>query len=275
LVLRVALPLLVLVGCGGSSCRSSSDATPATSAIVVELEGRPNATIDAALLARTPPDFVNEPWRGWKLRTLVAGWDPSFALDIEDDEGFHATIHAAGDDEPVLLLGPGGETRAIRLAPGRAITAHQGDARKDAGRVRHVRVIRARSHAREAEAELAPIALRVVVDGVASTWTREELGRVKPIVLMSKDGDGERQAWPLRELAEALVGAGAVVLEAVGDQGKVLPLAAAKWNDRALVPVLRANRRGRLKLVWLVRATLEEADHEDALRAVTELHVRP
>jgi hypothetical protein len=97
---------------------------------------------------------------------------------------------------------------------------------------------------------------------------------VKPIVLMSKDGDGERMAWPLRELAATLVGPGAVVQEAVGDQGKVLTVAEAKWNDRALVPVLRANRRGRLKLEWLEGGTLEPAEDAESLRAITELHVQ-
>jgi hypothetical protein len=276
---------LGLLGCSRSCARTTADfavdaAVPSDTEIAVEVEGSPASRIDGPLLARTPPDFVTPPWRGWKLAKLVPGWTTNAAIDVEDDEGIHATLIAPGEDttgsDAVLLVGPDGETRAIRLAAGRPITAHQGASRKDSGRVRHVKRIRVRSRgAAENEPAVAvpPISLKVNVEGSDATWTRAELGRVAPIVLMSKDGDGERHAWALRELTATLVGKDAFVLELVGEDGRVLRIAEAQWRDPAQVPVLRANRRGRLKFVWLSREN-EELEDAGELKGITEVRLR-
>jgi hypothetical protein len=272
---------LLATGCNGRGCaRSETGAIPSDVDVLVEREGKPSMHVDAALLSRCSPDFVEGDWRAWKLAKLVPEWETNAVVDLEDDEGFRATLIRPGESaaamEPVLLVGPSGETRVIGLAPGHPITAHQGAARKDSGRVRHIRRVRCRSLegalSDPVTAGAPTISLRVLIDDAPQTWTRNELGRVKPIVLMSKDGDGEREAWLLHDLAATLVGPEATVLAAVGEGDHVLQIDPAKWNDRALVPVLRANRRGRLKLVWLTRE-LEESGNEQ-LRAVTEVRIR-
>jgi hypothetical protein len=101
--------------------------------------------------------------------------------------------------------------------------------------------------------------------------TRAELSKVEPIVLVSKDGDRERDAWPLRALTKALVGDEAMPNEAIGEEPASLRIDAAKWNDATLEPVIRSNRRGRLKFVWLDTKTHDEDHDEPQQKGVREL----
>lgn len=274
----LAIAAFLLAGCKSCSDQKPSTASPDVAAVSVERPNQPPFVIDAKLLASHPPDVRDSEWQGWKLRTLVPNWNADDLVDTIDDEGFRAPLlragESAGDTEPMFLLGPDGETRVIRVDPKKPITAHKGESRKDAGKTRHIAKIVFVDAASDAGVAGPGISLKVLNGAAESTWTRADLSKVKPIVLMSKDGDGERDAWNLRDLATTLVGPNAAVTEAVGEGGQTLKISPAKWKDAALTPVLRSNRRGRLKVVWLDPKTNEEDKDEVQLRGVSELHVQ-
>jgi hypothetical protein len=265
---RVVLVLsLALAGCGSCETKSAPPAPRPDVQVTVERPGKPPFVLDGDVLAKRPADLRDPPWLAWKLKNVVPEWDDGARIDVIDSEGFRAPLGRGG--ETLLLVGLGGESRAIRLEPGRPITAHRGEARQDAGRVRHV----AKLVFVAGDAGVPPpeVSLHVVIHGQPTTWTRAELAKVDPIVLVSKDGDGERDAWPLRALAKALVGDEAIPSESIGEEPASLRIDPAKWRDATLEPVIRSNRRGRLKLVWLDTKTPEEDHGVPQQKGVREL----
>lgn len=271
---------LLLSGCGSCAKKPESDEYPSTPSvaltrdvhITVERPGKPPFVIDEKVLASTSKNIVEGPLTAWSLVRLVPEWDEKAPVDVIDEEGFRSPLLRRGEDplftETLLIVGADGETRVIRISKGKPITAHRGEARKDAGRVRHATKL----VFLEADAGVAgpAVSLGVVVHGQPTTWTREELAKLGPIILQSKDGDGERDAWPLRELAKR-VSNDAMPTELVGEEPASLRIDAAKWKDPRLVPVIRANRRGRLKLVWLDATTKEEDHDEPQMKGVREV----
>lgn len=270
---------LGLGGCGSCGAKESEATSSADAAarpdvrLTVERPGKAVFTVDGAVLAAHPSSVREAPFTAWRLAAIVPDWDERAPVDVIDEEGFRSPLlrpgESPGELEALLLVGDDGETRVIRVAPNKPITAHRGEARKDAGRVRHVAKLLFLDG--DAGTSGPAVSLKVAIHGAASTWTRAELSKVEPIVLMSKDGDGERDAWPLRELAKALVGASAMPSEVLGEEPSSLRIDAEKWKDATLVPVLRVNRRGRLKLVWLDAKTKKEDHDEPQVKGVREL----
>jgi hypothetical protein len=259
---------LVLAGCGSCGAKREAAATAVPDVhVTIERPGKPPFVLDGEVLAKRPADLGDPPWLAWKLMNVVPEWDDSARVDVIDSEGFRAPLGRGG--ETLLLVGLGGESRVIRLEPGKPITAHRGEARRDAGRIRHVTKLL--FVAGDAGVDRPEVSLRVVIRGVPTTWTRADLAKVEPIVLVSKDGDGERDAWPLRALSQTLVGDHAMPSEAIGEEPASLRIDPAKWKDATLEPVIRSNRRGRLKLVWLDAKTHEEDHDEPQQKGVHEL----
>ena len=273
------LLLAALSGCG-SCAKEQQPATKTDTSVLalvptvtLERPGKAPVAIDRALLTSTSPSSTDGPFTAWRLIALVPDYDEKAPVDVIDEEGFRSPLLRTGEDpgelETLLIVGKDGESRIIRAAPNKPITAHRGETRKDAGRVRHVTKLVFLD--KDGGVAGPPVSLKVLVGGKETTWTRAELAKVKPIVLMSKDGDGERDAWSLRELAATLVGPGAMPSEVLGEEPKSLRLDAKPWKDEALVPVIRVNRRGRLKLVWLDAKTHEEDHDEPQLKGVREI----
>ena len=109
------------------------------------------------------------------------------------------------------------------------------------------------------------IRLTAVVDGEARPWTEDDLAEVEPVTI--DEAGADRDAFSLRTLAAELVGPGAAVVEVRGETTTMLD--AEAWADASRVPVLKLNRRGMLKLVWLDPGGQPTAGAE--VRGVTEL----
>jgi hypothetical protein len=118
----------------------------------------------------------------------------------------------------------------------------------------------------------APIALVAVVDGKpAVTWTRTDFAKVKTISVAGDQGDEQRSAWSLRDIAATLVDPKASVMELSGEGGGKMTIDAASWKDAGKQPILRQNRRGILKFYW-VDAQGKPLEG-DGLRGVHELKI--
>lgn len=274
LVFVLALALAGCHSCGAEKGQSAAATAVPDVHVSVERPDQPPFMLDGEVLAKHEVDRGDPPWLAWKLKNVAPHWDDRAPVDVVDDEGFRSPLlrsnEAPGDLEALLLVGPKGESRIVRLPPGKPITAHQGENRKDAGRVRHVaKLVFVDPDAGGTSGPL--VSLKVVVAGKETTWTRDELSKVTPIVFRSKDGDGERDAWPLRALTKALVGENAMPTEVVGEEKKSTKIDPAKWKDPSIEPVIRASRRGKLKLQWLDAKSHEEAEDLPQLRGVREL----
>ncbi|HEX8111880.1 MAG TPA: hypothetical protein VF516_29310, partial [Kofleriaceae bacterium] len=66
-----------------------------------------------------------------------------------------------------------------------------------------------------------------------------------------RDGLGARTGWSLRDLVHQKLGAGARVAALVDEDGHRVELDAAAWDSAVTTPILRLNRRGRLRFHWV------------------------
>jgi hypothetical protein len=101
---------------------ASSDAIPASVHVDVEIDGAPAAPIDAARLAGSKPDFVDEDHRAWRIVTLLgptasragavvaAVGDKGLSLDMPAPNG-------PKDPVPALSLNRRGEIVVGLVAP--------------------------------------------------------------------------------------------------------------------------------------------------------------
>lgn len=286
--LALLASLAALPACG--DCRASllpqSDVPPGLS-IPVEVDGKETAPLDAARFQGTPPDFREGERRSWRLRSLLGDVcdRPGLAVDVEDGEGKRAVISAAGDAEgrmPTIALNRNGEVRIGLVKPNEPFPPFHGRGGNrgrggEPERIREVRRIRLVSSgeiaAKPAVESAAPIELQVVIDGAPKvTWRRADLAKVPPTMVPADDGEGSREIWPLRAVADALVGPGALLTSVSGEDGRAVDIAPADYRDPGKVPALRMNRRGVLKFVWLTPA-LEPAGGDD-VRGVTGLGFR-
>jgi hypothetical protein len=96
-------------------------AIPATLQVAVEVDGSAAAAIDAARLRATPPDYVDEHRRAWRLATLLADTyvPAAMELEVEQRDGtrtvFTRPTDAAAGQEPVLLLNRNGQVLIAML----------------------------------------------------------------------------------------------------------------------------------------------------------------
>ncbi len=91
--------------------------------------------------------------------------------------------------------------------------------------------------------------LTVAINGAATSWGPDALGKVAKYAKNDKASDGEaREVWSLREIAHTLVGPTARVTAVTGDGSKTIDRAA--WDDPVREPLLHTTRRGTLKFRW-------------------------
>ncbi len=114
-----------------------------------------------------------------------------------------------------------------------------------------------------------PLALDIVVKGVAATWHQDSFDKV---MRYTKGNDGEaRDVWSLRELTHTLVGPTARVISVTGDDGaKAIDRAA--WDDATRTPLLHTTRRGTLKFRW---ADAVGKWGESEVKDVTRVEITP
>lgn len=92
--------------------------------------------------------------------------------------------------------------------------------------------------------------LLAIVDGREVRFEEDRLLEVEAASVRGDDGEGARDAFPLRVLVRALVGPTARVTALVGEEGRTVAISPAAWDDERRVPVLKVNRKGQLKLQW-------------------------
>ena len=110
--------------------------------------------------------------------------------------------------------------------------------------------------------------LELIVDGSSRTLSLEDLALLPTLDVMGDSGKGTRDAWSVRAIAGS-IGEGARVTEVRGEGGRSVSIAADRWADDAQQPLLRLNRRGKLKFHW-AEVSLEPVEG-DELRNVEAL----
>jgi hypothetical protein len=88
-----------------------------------------------------------------------------------------------------------------------------------------------------------------VVDGAnKSHWDAAAFAQVSKIDGKANDGEG-RDTWSLRALVDKHAG-GARVAALTGEDGKVVKIDKADWDNKDKTPILHSTRRGTLKFRW-------------------------
>jgi len=280
-MLGLLLGLSVHPGC---LCEDSVDVVslPQDMRIPVTVDGDKAVVINHDVLAGREPDFVQQDRRAWRLGSLVGDrYNPSLAVEVEDGDGQRHLVARpgqAGDAEAVVLaVNRTGEVRVALVAVKDPFPPFHGRGgnrgrRGDPSRVREVkRILISTSIATSAKS--AGFQLGVVVEGgQPRSWAKAELDQVKPVELDAEDGEGERHAWPVRELVKSHVGAGYVLVEVSAEGGERLAISAEQYADMTRTPVLRENRQGLLKFMWIDAERRPTGEHE--LRAVRSIRLR-
>jgi hypothetical protein len=250
--------------------------------VQIERDGQVLAPIDRSLLARTAPDFARGSTRCWRLEKLLASGSiaPSTYVMVEDAQGLRFVLATPEDTaqgrQPFVAVDARGHLRVVLATGGDALATlegrdgHREEHATDAGRARDVRRILLRTTPASDALSASPVSISAVIDGQPATlWSRRELGAVSSLDIVPADGEGHRPAWSLRELARALVGPDARVVEVDGEEGRRVRIEQAQWDEPSRIPIVRLNRRARLKFEW-VAGDLSPADG-DRLREVTSV----
>lgn len=93
-----------------------------------------------------------------------------------------------------------------------------------------------------------PMKLAVTVDGVATTWSEADFGKVQKLGGKASSGEA-RDVWSLRDLTETLVSPNARVVSVTGI-GTTATIAPNQWTSYDLIPILHTTRRGTFKFRW-------------------------
>jgi hypothetical protein len=248
------------------------------------VDGVEQAPVDAALLRSLTPDHVDAERRAWRVARLFGDGfaGPGAVLEVRSASGPPGRFERPGrsDAGGVLVLGVNRRGSAFvdlveegdLAAPihGRGGSLGRGG---EPQRVRDVtRLSLAARTAGEPEGGARVLELSVEVDGEGRVWTEDDLVKVAPLSVPGDSGQGERDAWSLRSLLDALVGPGASATGVGGEGGRTVEIPAAAWTDASKTPVLRLNRRGQLKFHW-VGPDLAPLDGGE-VRHVTKVVVR-
>ena len=101
-----------------------------------------------------------------------------------------------------------------------------------------------------AAAPLSKGDLEVVVNGKPSgAWRAQQNAAAGAMAMKNQNGE-EREGWPLKTVAQALLGKEARVV-AVASAGERVPIDEKAWNDSARSLVLRLNHHGEYKAIWV------------------------
>lgn len=277
--------LWVLASCGepGARTQGSEVAVTATEQarleLSIEIDGGRTILIDGARLDAVPPDAKDGDVRIWRLKTL-AGQDVypgrTTAIEIEQQGGQRRPLIDVSDAEaarePMLAVNAEGAVRLALIRADEKFPAFSDE--RALANVRRVWVdTKAASPELRPPSEAAAVRLVVTIGEQVSSWGRADFAKVEPLGYTTKE-DEARDAWSLRDLATALVGAKARVV-AVEGEGKRVEISQDRWSDTSLNPALRITRRGLVKLQWLTRegkrAPVSGNDVE--LRGVTALKI--
>lgn len=245
----------------------------------IEIDGGRTILIDGARLDAVPPDAKDGDVRIWRLKTL-AGQDVypgrTTAIEIEQQGGQRRPLIDVSDAEaarePMLAVNAEGAVRLALIRADEKFPAFSDE--RALANVRRVWVdTKAASPELRPPSEAAAVRLVVTIGEQVSSWGRADFAKVEPLGYTTKE-DEARDAWSLRDLATALVGAKARVV-AVEGEGKRVEISQDRWSDTSLNPALRITRRGLVKLQWLTRegkrAPVSGNDVE--LRGVTALKI--
>jgi hypothetical protein len=209
-------------------------------------------TIDAALLAGSPPAFAEGARRAFAIPSLlerVAGRPMVHgeAIEVEIEGGRRLAVGGRrADGGAVLVVGAGPAYVArLRADParfeGRLADAERPGTRIDGPRAFHI-----------APRKRARAALAVEVDGrSAGTLAAGDFEALAERAVVDPQGV-ERPALSLRALAVRHAGEGARVVAVAGPRGRLEGDELAPADD-SRSPVLRLTRRGSFKLVWVDR----------------------
>jgi hypothetical protein len=234
--------------------------------IDVDVDGKPAPRIDAALLARTKPDFEAGEKRAWKLAALLgpAAERPGATISVTGEGGVIVTMptpKTPTDPVPVLVVTRRGETVGALVKPSDPFPAYHGQGgmlhRPGDPLPRIVNVTKVTLFVIEPDhPPTQHLSVRVQIAGKPdAVWTMEAFAKVPHW------GDGGmRDAWSLRDVAKTLVGPKARVT-AVAGGGKRKAIEKAEWDDAKRTPLLRPNREEQLKFRWIEKdGALGEAE---------------
>jgi len=99
-------------------------------------------------------------------------------------------------------------------------------------------------------AELGKGDLEVVVNGKPSgTWRAQQIASAGAVAMTNQNGEA-RQGWPLKVVAQSLLGKQARIV-AVASAAERVPIDEKAWNDSARSLVLRLNHHGEYKAIWV------------------------
>jgi hypothetical protein len=263
---------------------------PAELNIPVEIDGEEAEPVTAARLSALAPDFADHDRRAWRLTRVLgdAFAAPGSAVEAVGKTGVGISMarpEGDGGPQPVLYLTRRGEVVAAVVEPDDPFPDYHGLGGRlrrpgdPLPRVLPVVSLRVRTDRKDAAGggPNAPVAagygldrLVVSLDGGAvrplSPGERERL----PEVVLEHDDDEPRASWSLRHLAGVVGGPGASVTRVVAGDGGEVSLLGSRWDDDALKPILRANRRGELVFQWI--DTRGEPDGE-ILRGISRVDV--
>jgi hypothetical protein len=258
------LTMLVLGACKNTGSEGASEGeggklVPPSLDLQVEIDGKPAANVTSTLLKKTKPDFAEPEREVWLLTTLIPSANVAAkVVESEDLQGGRVVITKPGDANPAnaapaLEVDKSGETRIILAQKGSPLPAsvqrsgENASAQKARG-VRRIRLI----DPGMAQASGPKIGFKVILDDdPAKEWTSANT-RVKPFSVAASDGEGQRDVWPLRDLAKEIAQSDdAMITAVVGEEGGKAVIEEAAWKDQTRIPVLRTNRRGAIKFTWL------------------------
>ena len=266
---------------------------PAKLHIAVDIDGKAAPPIDAATLAAHRPDYTQAEKQAWRLGPLLgpAYARPDAVLEVEGADGvktvFTRPAQTIGGREPVLALNRRGEILVALMGaddPFPAFHGRGGNRGREGDPLQRIHdVVRLRltvvaggaagKDEKRPAAGAEGVALAVTIDGKPPvTWTGADLARALPLEMTGEGGEGQREAWSLREVTRTLVGPGAAATKLTGEGGRSVTLDDKAWADAGRLPVLRINRRGQVKFQWVTPA-LVPIDGGD-LRDVSAIDVK-
>lgn len=288
------LPVIVMavtvavVSCKGGGGGASSRPTR----IEVDIAGSVHVIDDAALRA-TEPDHRDQDRRAWRVEALLGGKAMPVPATLEawGTDGqvarFEGGLRDARGREAVLARNRRGEIVLAYVAPGDPFPAFHGGGGKrgkpphDAVIVRGVSRLRLtpapapspapagggrepKDPGERAAMSGAEIDLEVRREGAPPLrWTRADLARVPALQVEGDGGDGQRDAWDLRQVVKTLVGPEARPVSVIAEGNLRIAITPAHWDDPKRVPILRINRRAMVRFQWVDAATLEPFDEPE------------
>jgi hypothetical protein len=279
LLISLALAVAPMAGCEG--CSTAEPTVPAGISVAVSIDGSAAPAIDSAALQAAKPDFEAEEHRSWRLASLLGDrYRPkTMGVELEDQNGRRTMLRRAGAAQSkvvVLAVNRSGSVTVALVAADAPFPPYHGRGGNrgkagNKGRVKDVKRIWLRTEKPKAKPAGPAFRVQVAVgDDDPISWSQDDFAKVEQLSFTPGDGEGRRSAWSLRELATKLLGEGAAIVEITGEGSKGVTISAEHWQDKSRVPLLRVNRRGLLKFVW-VGADMTPLEGETAVRRVQTL----